>query len=374
MISRDQLQGLIERRANGKQILSAYVDMSVNEENKRTWDIWLSKRKAEWRELASDRPGHHREEIGAAFARLERFLGDEFDQANKGAAMFIELGGDWSEAIQLPLPLANRLDVDARPVVAPLVDVVESYHHHGVVLVDREHLRLFSLYLDQALNERQVETEPYPAPHDIQRGGFSAGDYQKRKAEEARHFFREFVTEVESFVRSHRPDDLIVLGTHENVKKFCDMLPEGVRKLVVHTDRAEIDASIPEIRAKLAPVFRRHLEQEEADAVNRLRDRIRESHRAVSGWDRTLEQLQEGKVETLIIARDSDARGGRCAKCNFLLARTGGACPYCGGEVQDGVDLVEEMVRMAEEQDARIGFVARSNLDDIGGVGGLLRF
>ena len=295
MISRNQLQGLIERRANGKQILSAYLDMSVNEENKRTWDIWLAKKKGEWRELSSDRAGHHREEIGAAFARLERWLEEEFDQANKGAAMFIEVGGDWAEGIEVPVPLANRLEVSDRPVVTPLVEVVESYHHHGVVLVDREHLRLFSLYLDQALNERQIETEAYPAPHDIQRGGFSAKNFQKRKAEEARHFFKEFVTEVEDFVRSFRPDDLIVMGTHENVKNFCDMLPDHLRKLVSHTERAEIDATVPEIRGKLAPVFRRRLEQEEAEAVNRLRDRIRESHRAVAGW------------------ASADSRGGRSA-------------------------------------------------------------
>ena len=127
-------------------------------------------------------------------------------------------------------------------------------------------------------------------------------------------------------------------------------------------------------RARLAPVFRRHLEREEAEAVDLLRERIRESHKAVAGFEATLEQLQEGKIETLIIARESEARGGRCDKCGFLLARASGACPYCGGDVSDGIDLVEEMVRMAEEQDARIGFVAASTLHDVGGVGGLLRF
>lgn len=374
MISREQLQSLIERRANGTKILSVYLDMSVNEENKRTYDIFLTKRKSDFRELSSDREGHHREAIGEAFGRLDRWLAEEFDQANKGAAVFIELDGDWTEAVQLPLPVENRVVVDDRPVVAPLVEIVETYHHHGVVLVDREHLRLLSLYLDQTLHEQEVETEPYPAPHDVKRGGFSAKDFQKRKEEEARHFFKEFAAEVERFDRIHRPDDLTLLGTHENVKKFTEFLSEPIRRKIVHTARAEIDASATEIRDKLAPVFRQHLEREEAEAVDLLRERIRESHKAVAGFDQTLEQLQEGKIDTLIIARDSNAQGGRCEKCGFLLTRASGDCPYCGGEVTDGVDLVEEMVRMAEEQDARIDFVAGSTLDDFGGVGGLLRF
>ncbi|HUG41244.1 MAG TPA: VLRF1 family aeRF1-type release factor [Longimicrobiales bacterium] len=374
MISREQLQSLIDRRANGSRILSAYLDMSVNSENKRTYDIFLTKRKADFRELASDRPGHHREAIGAAFDRLERWLAEQFDQGNKGAAAFIELGGGWSETMELPLPVENRLVVGDRPIVAPLVEIVERYHHHGVVLVDREHLRLLSLYLDQTLHEREVTTEPYPAPHDVKRGGFSAKDFQKRKEEEARHFFKEFAAEVETFDRNHRPDDLILLGTTENVKKFSDILPEHIRRKIAHTARAELDSSPSEIREKLAPVFQERLQREEAEAVDLLRERIRESHKAVAGFDRTLEQLQEGKVDTLIIARDADASGGRCDKCGFLLTRASGTCPYCGGDLSDGVDLVEEMVRMAGEQDARIDFVAGSTLHDLGGVGGLLRF
>jgi peptide subunit release factor 1 (eRF1) len=374
MISRERLQALLDRRANGRQILSVFLDMSVNSDNKRTYDVFLNKRKADFRELASDRDGHHTEAVGAAFARLEQWLDEEFGEANKGLAMYIELGGDWLETIELPLPVENRLEVDERPVVAPLVEIVESYHHHGVVLVDREHLRLLSIYLDQTLHETEIRTEPYPAPHDVKRGGFSAKDFQQRKAEETRHFFKEFAAEVESFHRKHRPDDLIVLGTHENVKKFCEFLPDALQKKVVHTDRLEVDASGAEIREKLAPVFRARLEREEAEAVDLLRERVSQSHKAVAGFPDTLEQLQEGKIETLIIARAHNERGGRCDKCSFLLARTAGECPYCGGRVSDGVDLVEEMVRMAEDQNARIGFVTPSTVADFGGVGGLLRF
>lgn len=374
MISRTQIQELINRRSNGDRILSAFLDMSVNSDNKRTHDVFLNKRKADFKELASDRQGHHREAIGEAFARLERWLDENFDEANKGVAVYVSLDGDWMEGIQLPVRVENRLVVDDRPVVGPLVEIVESYHHHGVILLDREHLRLLSLYLDQTLHEQEVETEPYPAPHDVKRGGFSARDFQQRKEEETRHFFKEFAAEVETFHRIHRPDDLILLGTHENVMKFMEFLPEHIRQKVIHTDRLEIDASAAEIHQKLAPVFRERLEREEAEAVDLLRSRVRESHMAVAGIPDTLEQLQEGKIRTLIIARNLEERGGRCDTCGFLLARSNGACPYCGGSVSDGVDLVEEMVRMAEDQATEIDFVAGSTLADLGGVGGLLRF
>jgi hypothetical protein len=374
MISRDQVQRLIGRPSNGRDVLSAFLDMSVSSDNKRTYRIFLNKEKASHQELDSDREGKHREELGAAFARLERWIDTNFDEANKGVAVYIGLDGDWVEGYQFPLPVRNRLVLDARPVVGPLVEIVSRYRHHGVVLVDREHLRLLSFYLDQPLHEREVRTEPFPAPHDIKRGGFSAPDYQARKAEETRHFFKEFAAEVEDFVRRHRPDDLSILGTHENVKRFTEFLPQAIQGMVIHSEGIELDATADEIRRKLAPVFDRRIQEQEARSIDLLRDRVRESHRAVAGFEETLEQLQAGKMQNLIVARDLNRQGAQCQACGFLFATDTTTCTYCNGPVRPKVDLVEEILRLAGDQDLDIDFVARAALEDLGCVGGFLRF
>lgn len=374
MISREQIQQLIDRQSNGGPVMSAFLDMSVNSNNKRTHGIFLSKEKSAFSELDSDRPGHHHEAVGEAFERLETWLEREYDESKKGVAFYFDLGGGWEEAHQLSVPVPNRLTIDERPVVGPLVEILQRYHHHGVIVVDREHLRLLSVFLDQTLHEKSVETEPYPTSHDVQRGGFSARDYQARKAEEAKHFLKEFADEVQGFVRRYRPDDLIVLGTPENVKKFREILPDSIDRMIVHTDRIDIDATAPEIRKKLAPFFDAQLQEEEARAVNLLRDRVKEDHKAVAGLDDTLEQLQEGKLQTLVIGRGLDQAGGRCDQCRFILARTSGECPYCGGSVQNSIDLGEELVRLAEDQSVEIDFVEPTAVADLGGVGGLLRF
>jgi peptide subunit release factor 1 (eRF1) len=374
MISREQVQQLIDRQANGAGVLSAFLDMSVNSNNKRTHQVFLNKEKASFAELDSDRPGHHHEAVGAAFARLDEWLESNYDESKKGVAFYTSLDGKWTEGHQVSVPVPNRLTVGDRPIVGPLVEIIERYHHHGVVVVDREHLRLLSLFLDQTLHEKSVETEPYPAAHDVARGGFSAKDFQARKAEETKHFFKEFADEVESFVRRFRPEDLILLGTRENVKKFTEFLPSSLQDMIVHTDRMDIDATAVEIRRKLGPVFEQRLAEEEARAVDLLRDRVENSHKAVAGLDSTLERLQEGKLAALVIARGMAEAGGRCATCNFVLARTEGECPYCGGAVENSLDLGEEIVRIAEDQGLEIDFVEPTAVHDLGGVGGLLRF
>lgn len=374
MISRDQVQKLIERPSNDRNILSAFLNMSVSSDNKRTYRIFLNKEKAAHQELDSDRDGKHREALGEAFARLERWVDTNFDESNKGVALYVEIDGDWLQGHQFPLPVQNRLAFDTRPVVGPLLEIVERYRHHGVIFVDREHLRLLSFYLDRNIHEREVQTQPLPAPHDIKRGGFSAPDYQARKAEETRHFFKDFAAEVEDYVRNHRTDDLTLLGTHENVKRFIEYLPASIQDSIVHTDGMEIDATSAEIQRKLAPVFARRLEEQEARAVDLLRDRVRESHLAVAGFDQTLEQLQAGKLHKLVVARGIDQVGVRCGSCGFLFTNSVDRCAYCNGPVSDDVDLVEEVIRMAGDQDVDIDFVAPSALQDLGNVGGLLRF
>src|SRR5690606_34779592 len=112
----------------------------------------------------------------------------------------------------------------------------------------------------------------------------------------------------------------------------------------------------------------------EAAALNLVQDRIRQSHFATSGLHETLVQLQEGKVERLVVARDLEKDGVQCTQCGFYLVRRDGSCPYCGGELRDGVDLVESMIRIATHQEVNVDFVAADTMKDLKGVAALLKF
>lgn len=374
MISREDIQSLIEMKGLEHPVLSVFLDMSVNSDNKRTYQIFLNKERSRQDEIAGDLVSATRESVGRAFTRLQEWIDVEYDEGSKGVAVFLELDGEWVQGFQLPVPLENRAVVDERPVIGPLFQVMQGYHHHGVVLVDREHLRILSLFMDQALRELRVDTEPYPAPHDVKRGGYSQKDFQKRKEEETRHFFKEFAQQVEEFVRRYVPDDLILLGTDENVKKFREFLPNAIRDRVVHTAHAPVEATAPEVAQRLESFFRALAEQETTRAVDLLRDRVEHQHRATAGFHRTLEQLQEGKVEKLVLGKGVEKTGARCETCGFLLVRRDSGCPYCGGEVKNGIDLAEAMVRLAAEQEVSIDFVPAEAVADLDGVGALLRF
>ena len=71
MISRGDLERLLHREDGEHQILSIFLDMSVNSDNKRTHKVFLNQRRSQFEELQSDRANHHHEALGEALAKVD---------------------------------------------------------------------------------------------------------------------------------------------------------------------------------------------------------------------------------------------------------------------------------------------------------------
>jgi peptide subunit release factor 1 (eRF1) len=374
MITTSDIQRLLQHDAGGRPILSLFLDMSVNSDNKRTHHIFLNKERARFAELESDRSNHHREPLGEALARVDRWVDGSFDPTNRGVAIFAEVGGAWFEALQFPTAVRNRFELLDQPVVGPLTEIVSAHPRCGIIIVDREHLRLMTLHMGVVSDELSVSPDAIDTPHDVQAGGYSHKDYQKRKAEEARQFFRGFCEEIVRYDQQVRPDYWMLLGTTENTQQFREFLPKSLADRIIHTAHMALTASAPDIARALEPVLEDRSRRSEADALDLVQDRVKQAHYAASGLHETLVQLQEGKVERLIVARDLEREGVQCTQCGFYLVRRDGGCPYCGGSLRNGVDLVESMIRIAAHQEVTVDFVASDRMRDLNGVAALLKF
>lgn len=374
MLERRDIQGLIQRQPGDQPILSLYLDMSVGADNKRSYLLFLNKQRAHAVELEGEADRARRAGLEAAFARIERWIEAEYEERNKGVAIFCELGGDFFAAYQFPRAVTNRSVLQDRPAVAPLAEVLDQERQWAVASVDREHLHLLSIFFDHVEEEQVLRPEALPVRHAVQAGGYSQKDIQKRKAEETRHFFREFAEELARFVQRQQAHGVVLLGTTENVSHFEEFLPPSLAGKVVLRAPLPPGLTSAELAQHLAPALREVVDREEAAAVEVLLQRVRQAHFATAGFPDTLVQLQEGKVDRLIIARDAEHQGVQCTQCSFYLADPDGACPYCGGALRHGVDLVESMIRMAAEQEARVEFVSGDPLQEVRGVGALLRF
>ena len=373
MVARRDIQRLIQRPPGERPILSLYLDMSVGADNKRSHQLFLNKQRA-LLPASGEQAGVSPGALEAALGRAEQWLETEYRERNKGVAIFGAPGGDFFEAHQFPRPVSNRFVLQDRPAVAPLAELLDQERRWVIAMVDREHLQLLSIFFDQIEEEHTLAPDAIPTRHAVQAGGYSQKDYQKRKAEEARQFFRDFAEELGRLVQRRQPHGIVLLGTTENVSHFQEFLAQPLAEKVVHTAHMPPGLTAAELAQHLAPALRAVVQAEEARAVQAFLERVRQAHFATAGLADTLTQLQEGKVDRLIIARDAARQGVQCTQCGFYLERRNGSCPYCGGALRDGIDLVESMIRMAAEQDAHVEFVAADPLHEVRGVGALLRF
>src|SRR5688572_146017 len=120
MISKNDLERILAQPPASNKVLSLFLDMSVNSDNKRTHRVFLNQSRAQLEGPGGDRPGHPREPIGRLLQRIDDWLETEFNEENRGAAIYADLEGDWFEALQFPVPIANRLAIEDRPVITPL--------------------------------------------------------------------------------------------------------------------------------------------------------------------------------------------------------------------------------------------------------------
>ena len=111
MITKQDLERLINREESGRPIVSLFLDLSVNSNNKRTHQVFLSQKRAQFGELQAEWMAENEEGVETLWDRVQRWLTTEHDEANGGAVIYAEVGGEWFEALQTRAALQNRLIV-----------------------------------------------------------------------------------------------------------------------------------------------------------------------------------------------------------------------------------------------------------------------
>lgn len=368
------VQRLLESEDRAHGVLSVYLNLAVDATNRRHADLDL----AHWRQVFEEEPAHQgrREPLLAALDAVAAWLRDEYREENRGAALFVPLGEpEHLQAWQFPPTVRSRWWLHRRPVVRPLVELLDDAAHLLVVEIDRERMRAFGVYFDRVLYEVTAEGEPYPVVHDVHAGGYSQARYQRRKDEEAHHFWKEFVEEIERIIQRHRPDGWVLLATEENQAAFLAEVPDALRAKLVLTGPIEAYASPHEVWRRLAPAVAAQRAEARAALVRDYQERLRQGYRVAAGDREVLAAIQEGRVETVLVARTLERGARRCPRCGYYVADGVERCPVDDTLTEPEPDLVDVLVRFGYGKPTwRLHFVDPEVLAGAPDVGALLRF
>jgi peptide chain release factor subunit 1 len=375
---RDTLRKLADWSTGGFPVVSLYLDVDGKRFPKRADFLaraeHLVHRAFEIARAMDDR--EHARSVHQDAKRMLDFVDGEFDRKGgvRGLALFGCSGmGLWEEVV-VPGRVPERVVVGARPYLLPLEALLEGFETVCLALVDREKARLFVSALDRIEEVSEVLDE-VPGWHD--QGGWAQARFQRHIREHVQRHLKHVAEVLLRLLQRGRYEHLVLAGPDEVVAELERELHDYVRRTIVARTSLPVTASQADVLERVRELEEDLERRREEESVGRLASEI-EGHtgRAVAGMDGTLAALEEGRVDTLLVAADLEVAGVRCTSCGHLGLR-GRSCAACGAPTEETPDLVEEAVESALRQGSRVEVLPQdlaAELGRFGGVGALLRF
>jgi peptide subunit release factor 1 (eRF1) len=357
-------------------VLSVYLDVDQTRTTnlKRHFEAPL---KDMLRSIEAQLDEKQRKSFGADARRVNQFVSD-FEPHGKGLIIFCDDSENFFRAREINVAVQNNAHWSETPYVLPLFEILDEYERYGVVLVDRTHARVFTVFVGEIEFHRDV-LSPDAVRH-IKTTGTDHIRSQKTiqdKSDTHLRWHLKLVAELLDRVVDYFGFDRLVLGGPvEASSELFNLLSKRVRTRVVRRIALPVEASERDILEATLKI-----EQEvERENEERIVDELigGDGHRHVTlGLENTLLALAEGRLWRLVFARGLAPRGGQCTKCGMLFARPDGSCDYCDGAIEPVDDLIERIVERVVGAEGKVEGVAGNaaeRLKQAGGIGAILRF
>ena len=309
-----------------------------------------------------------------------RYFDHEHSWTGRSVIVFSCIPDNFFQAFTLAVPVRSRVRVNDHPHVKPLADLFDSYGGYGVALVDKQGARLFSFHLGELREQEGVLGENV---RHTKRGGGSSYPGRKGgvagKTEDASEIternMRDEVNAATVFFTENNVRRLLIGGSDENIAQFKGLLPKTWQSLVVGSFNIAMSAGEHEVLEKAMQVGSQAEIQREAALAEKVITEALKGKAGVLGLDDTLDAVQQGRVQVLLIREGYRAPGYISQGCGFITTQSLQVCPFCG----DGLVLISDAVEMAVHQVMRSGGdVEVLQTDQLFGerenIGALLRF
>ena len=363
MLTAETVGGILHFEGDGLPVTSLYarIEPGANHRELRTR---VSSLLDEIRPLAKDATVEHecRISVREDITRIRDRLAEE--QWHPGAiAIFACSGHGLYEEIALPLPVRDRVIVDATPFSLPMLAVLEEYDRSCVVVVDEASARLWELYQDE-MQELAEVSDPK-----LRKANYAAGlaeDRVSNKAGELRKRHYRHVTDMLGELLVTRGFDLLIVGGHEyEVPDFVEQLPRDLRSRVAGTFTIDL-ATMPlaELRSSATAIIDRYELGRDQQLVAETLERSATGDLAALGLPDCLWAGTVRAIQTLLVQDGAQAPGVVCDDSRWL-ALSGATCPQCGQATRLTPDVIDDLVQAVVDEGGSVRHVrAETKLSD----------
>ena len=305
-----------------------------------------------------------------------------------GRALFVGLASGQTYGVEMQTPLTDRVVLAPRSHIAPMFGAWAEGSPTGIAVVDGKGMRLLDSRFGKCEEISGLHFELDTASWRVLKGpnttrgawgsrdGITANNqhdlFDYRIAEHLQKFLAAAHSTVEEHVATFGWELLVISGEPELVEASSKALGNGSKAEVVPSKLVLSQSTPAQIQQSLAP----EIAAARAARDARLAADFAESpRRTVAGSEAVLEALQDGRVDRLVIERDSAWSGRRIPEGTVLADSIAPVDPEFAGAVADA-QLGEAMIEMALASDARVSILSEGvHVDEqAGGVGAFLRW
>ncbi len=365
MLTRNELQELLDFKAQ-HPVVSVYLNTDPARGNADTYHLKL-------RTMLKE--AHPPEEDAR---EIQRYFQQEYDWGGRSVAVFSCMGEGFFRAYPIAVPIRSRIRISPdRPHVKPLLRLMDTYGHYGVAVVDQQDARLFTFHLGELQAQEDVRGESVQRVKQggSQSGGQRGGEVSSAILKEAvERNMRSAAKAAALFFKQHDVRRVLIGGTEENTAHFRNHLPKHWQSLLMGTFPISATASHAEVLEKALEIGARAERQRQARLVENVVTGALKGQNGALGLNDTLQALQEGRVQTLLIQEGLRTPGKRCPECNYLTVGDLEACPYCNHSFEAVPDVIEIASQRVLRAHGEVEFVMDQTLESHGGLGALLRY
>ncbi|HXH10745.1 MAG TPA: hypothetical protein VNP04_13410 [Alphaproteobacteria bacterium] len=379
IISRQDIDALVEREAiPGSPVLSVYLDVNqskpanLNRGFETALDNML---RSIAQQLGNEQ---ERQEFAADAERVHRLVSN-YEPRALSLCLFCDDSADFFWWRELQTPLRHDAHWSDTPYVRPLLEALDEYERYGVILTDRAHARLFTVFMG-AIEEHHEAFAPAQVRY-IKTTGTdhlrSQKQFQRKAEMHARWFLKRVAELMDHLAQVYAFDRLVLAGPVDAASELARLLPKRLRSRLVASIHLSPDADLPQVLAATLPVVREVERAQENQLVDELIAEVHKRGHAVLGLAATLLALQEGRIWRLVYAEGLASQGWQCTACETLFAQMPQACLYCGKPVDPVDDVLEHLAERVLDAGGRVEQArdtAAARLRAVGGVGAFLRF
>jgi peptide chain release factor subunit 1 len=378
-MSRYDLSLLFSRTHSAqKSVVSVYLDVDQSKPRNlnRRFERQLKKMAADLKEKLSG--VGERERFSAAMHHIQDFI-TAYSPTDKGIVLFCDAIDDffWHQAVGFDV--VDQIRWGRELFLQPLAAAMDELESCGIVLLDRTKLRLFVLSLGH-IEEVAMEKRDGKRVRHIKTSGFNNADsssHIQRKADnQIRANVREWVRELEQFVKARRLHRLILAGTAEIIAELRKMLPARLGSFVIGQLNLPIKATARQIASAAKTVEATYERGTELEKVQRIITSAATNGKAVKGLAAALKAVNSKRVWELIYSAGYQAPGYECWNCSALFPKRATRCSLCGARLVAVDDVVERAVEHALRNQAKIEVVnaeGATALKSAGGIGAFLK-